>query len=72
MTGDSYLKITHPLSEILAHGDAKQVRTKYQLPVPGKRSYHCKHDHCRHCAMLSCTCPCHVVDDRRGGLNALK
>ena len=35
---------------------------QYKLPVPGsgKVSYHCKHDHCRHCAMLSCTCPCHT------------
>lgn len=65
MTVANYLKITHPLGEIHAHGD--HSGKQYQLPVPGsgKQSYHCKHDHCRHCVMLSCTCSCHVVDDRR-------
>ena len=59
---DTYTNITHTLSELAAHGDAKQP--KYQQPVPGsgKVSYPCKHNDCRHCPMLSCTCPCHASE----------
>ena len=61
------VSVTHPLSELMAHGDAKQPKTRYRLPVPGsgKVSYHCRHDHCRHCAILDCTCACHMVDNLR-------
>ena len=58
----NYIAITHPLGEVLAHGDSKPSRLKYQVPTPGsgKVSYHCNHEHHRHCAMLACTCACHA------------